>query len=67
VAARENGWSPGFENLVRIPKMTQQERESLFLKSRLPARYHWQWKIKQILDPNNTADKGYDVLPKSSE
>ena len=63
-AAHKHGFPTGLENLLRLPKMTRQERQSLFLRAKQPARYHWQWKIKQMLDPNDTGDECYDTLEK---
>lgn len=67
VAARERGWPPGLESVIKINKLSEQELQLKYSKARQPSRFHWQWKIKQMLDPAGTTARGYDVLQEPPE
>ena len=59
------GGNEFFEGVMgRVPP---EERDATILNGPQPEAYHWQWKIKQILDPNDAGGPEYltfAVLPK---
>lgn len=61
-AAREHGWPAGLEKIIRSPGLSEKERKLVLQKSKRPAPYHWQWKIKQVFDPGHISDTGYEAL-----
>jgi hypothetical protein len=42
--------------LPELEGLTGQEFQTALAKVPQSVRYHWQWKIKRMLDPNNAAD-----------
>ncbi len=61
--AREHKLGPGLPIMGTATK-TKEEHEKALSLAPQPARFHWQWKIKQMLDPNDTGAIGYDTLEK---
>jgi len=53
---------------VFMTKMTKEQLEAFYLGAPQPTLFHWQWKIKQILDPNDAGDsRMYITLEKPPE
>ncbi|MFC1864342.1 FAD-binding oxidoreductase [Chloroflexota bacterium] len=65
-ACREHGWPTAFDLSKSMPTMTKKEREAVWLSGPQPSIAHWQWKIKQMLDPNGVGDSeaGYAAVEK---
>jgi glycolate oxidase len=53
-AALEMGWPRGMEILVTEARMTKEQRQMVYEKAPQPVVFHFQRKIKQALDPNET-------------
>ena len=48
--------------------LTQEQLKERLARAPQPDKFYWQWRIKQIVDPNDTADsKGYPTLDKLLE
>jgi glycolate oxidase len=62
----KHGLPPGLASQPTALKPKEQ-RESIYLAHPQPAIYHWQRKIKQILDPNDTVAMGYDTLEETAK
>lgn len=52
----KHGWSTAFDRAQFMTVMTKEQREALWLDVPQPSIFHYQWKVKQLLDPNNTGD-----------
>jgi glycolate oxidase len=61
-SAVERGISPGREIGYLQMSMTDEELEAAFAKAPQPDVFRWQWKIKQILDPQAIGDRLYPTL-----
>jgi len=61
-ASFEGGIGPGKEFIYLQLGMTDEELEAGYAKVPQPSIFHWQWKIKQMLDPNDTGDRLYPTL-----
>ena len=54
--------------LPELEGLTGQEFQTALAKVPQSVRYHWQWKIKRMLDPNDTADStAYTTLEHSAD
>jgi len=63
--ARETGLGRGIEGTLDVnPTVPEEELQSALAKTPHAAAFHWQWKVKQMLDPNDTGDKIYLTLKK---
>jgi hypothetical protein len=56
------GIPPGKENYYLSVGRSNEELESGYARAAQPAMFHWQWKIKQMFDPNDTGDRLYPTL-----
>jgi glycolate oxidase len=61
--AIENGIPPGKENLYLQVAMTDEQLHEEYAGARQPVIFHLQWKIKELLDPNDIGDRMYGYLP----
>jgi hypothetical protein len=61
--AKEHGIPPGFDAMVASQRMTREQRQTLLASQPDTRRLQWQWKIKQMLDPNDTGElEGYQTV-----
>jgi len=64
----EKGWGPGMERMNAVRRgpdgktPPREEREQILLAAPQPAVFHYQRKIKDILDPNDLGDAYYSTL-----
>ena len=65
---QELGCPTGQWMWVGAGEVSYEERQITLARAPQPARFHWQWKIKQILDPNGAGDsKNYPALEEAPE
>ena len=54
--------------LPELEGLTGQELQTALAAMPQSVRYHWQWKIKQMLDPNGAADSAtYTTLEHTAD
>jgi len=65
---KERGWGPGMERGQAVARGSdgratpKEERDRIHLAATQPAAFHYQWKVKQAIDPNNLGDEYYQTL-----
>jgi glycolate oxidase len=65
---KERGWGPGMERGQAAARGSdgratpKEERDRIHLAAEQPAAFHYQWKVKQAIDPNNLGDEYYQTL-----
>ncbi len=69
-AEKENGWGPGMERAQSVARGSdgratpEKVRRKMLSESPQPGVFNYQWKIRQIFDPNNLGDEYYKTLEK---
>jgi glycolate oxidase len=67
-AGKERGWGHGMERGQAICRgsdgraTSKEERDRAFSASPQPTAFHYQWKVRQVFDPNNLGDEYYQTL-----
>ena len=62
------GWGPGMERMNSVCRGSdgmatpKKVRDKMHLDSPQPAAFHYQWQVKQALDPNDLGDEYYETL-----
>lgn len=59
----EHGFSAGKEDSYLKVAMTDEQLHQQYASSSQPIVFHLQWKIKEMLDPNDIGDRMYTWLP----
>jgi hypothetical protein len=64
----KRGWGPGMEREQAAARggdgraTPKEERERILFASPQPSTLNYQWKVKQVFDPNNLGDEYYQTL-----
>jgi FAD/FMN-containing dehydrogenase len=64
----KRGWGSGMERSQAVARgsdgraLPKEERERILSASSQPNVFHYQWKVKQVLDPNDLGDAYYQTL-----